>query len=439
MLWGEAPYGLVSRPAARPYLLMPESADGPMPARLSQTGAFLDTTNLVPSPALIPYDLVVPFWSDGAGKSRWIAVPTLGPAGPQRIKAGPTGEWVFPKGTVLVKHFELPTDARHPEVRRRLETRLLVCDSTGGVYGVTYKWRPDNSDADLLTTNLSEQILVQTLGGCRTQTWYYPNRSDCRTCHTQLAGGPLGPKTRQLNRPFSYPSGVTDNELRAWSHAGLLDPGFSDEQLASLPALTPLENGPGSAPASATELQARARSYLDANCAQCHRPGGTVANFDARFDTPLERQQLINGEVLIDEGLDNPRVIAPRDIWRSVAFLRVTSLDGLKMPPLAHQELDQHGIALMKEWIESLPGRPVLPPPLISPRGGHHSKSVEITVSETEPDCAIHYTLDGSVPALSDPLYDKPVRVNETSVFRAKAFKKGFTHSITVQEVFTFD
>ncbi len=48
-------------------------------------------------------------------------------------------------------------------------------------------------------------------------------------------------------------------------------------------------------------------SYLDANCSQCHRPGGTVAYFDARFDTPLEQQSLVDGKVLIDEGIDRAR------------------------------------------------------------------------------------------------------------------------------------
>src|ERR1700690_2414717 len=59
-------YGLDSRPPAPAYLLMPPRPDGRFPRLLSQTGAFKDTLNLVTADGLIPYDLIVPFWSDGA-------------------------------------------------------------------------------------------------------------------------------------------------------------------------------------------------------------------------------------------------------------------------------------------------------------------------------------------------------------------------------------
>ena len=87
------PYAIASRIEAHPYLRMPARPDGPIPKLLSQTGAFKDTPHLVPSDELVPYDLIVPFWSDGAQKSRWIAMP----AG--KIEFSPTGEWVFPAGT----------------------------------------------------------------------------------------------------------------------------------------------------------------------------------------------------------------------------------------------------------------------------------------------------------------------------------------------------
>src|SRR5262249_746815 len=153
-------------------------------------------------------------------------------------------------------------------------------------------------------------------------------------------------------------------------------------------------------------LEDRARSYLDANCAHCHRPGGTVAYFDARYDTPLPRQSLIDGPVLIDEGIDRARMIAPNDIWRSIAFMPVNTLEATKMPPLAHETLDQRGVALLKQWIESLPGPRVLPPPTFSPLAGKYNGSVAVTLSHTEPGAIIRYTLDGSVPTGEDSIYE---------------------------------
>lgn len=420
----QQPYGVDKRTPPKPYLNMPDRADGAIPPLLSQTGAFADTPNLVPAPSLVPYDLIVPFWSDGAGKERWMAAPAN-----SKIKFSPSSEWLFPTGAVFVKHFELPTNERNPQAHHRLETRLLVCDSLGGVYGVSYKWRADNSDADLLTSNLFEKITIQTASGVKTQTWYYPNRQDCLTCHTKGAGGVLGPKARQLNHPFAYPSGITDNELRAWNHLGLFEPELDEAVLGAIPTLARLDD-------ASCALEERARSYLDANCANCHRPGGTVANFDARYDMPLEKQGLLQGPVLIDEGLDNAHVIAPRDIWRSILFLRINTLEGMKMPPLAHQELDRAGIALMRQYIETLPGRPVLPPPTLSQRGGHFAQPVEITLADAEPGASIHYTTDGSAPAKSDPVYDKPIRIAAPTVLRARAYKDGFTRSISAQEVY---
>src|SRR6185437_1294833 len=148
-------------------------------------------------------------------------------------------------------------------------------------------------------------------------------------------------KTRQMNRDFRYASGVIDNQLRAWNHLGLFDTNLNETELSHLPRLADLSD-------TTRSLEDRARSYLDANCAQCHRPHGTVAYFDARFDTPLAKQGLIDGPVLIDQRIDRSRVVAPNDIWRSILLLRASSVDGLKMPPLAHNRVDESGMALLR-------------------------------------------------------------------------------------------
>jgi mono/diheme cytochrome c family protein len=232
-----------------------------------------------------------------------------------------------------------------------------------------------------------------------------------------------------MNCDFLYPGGVNDNQLRAWNHVGLFESRLDENDLGSHAKLAPADD-------NSRSLEDRARSYLDANCAQCHRPGGTVAYFDARYDTPLARQGLIDGQILINEGLDNARVIAPNDRWRSVAFLRMSTLEALKMPPIAHQRLDSEGLGLVQRWIESLPGPSVLEPPMITPAAGHYAGAVEVTLTEKEPGAAIRYTLDGSAPAKSDPIYEHPIKLTEPTVLRAKAFKPGFTKSITVQGVF---
>ena len=419
-----APYGIASRIATKPYLNMPPRADGKIPLLLSQTGAFRDARKLIPAEGLIAYDIVVSFWSDGAAKLRWAAIPD------GKIKYSPTGDWIFPKGTVFVKTFELPTDAGDAGAKRRLETRLLVCDSAGGVYGVVYKWRPDDSDADLLTGSQTEAVPIKSAAAqVHEQTWYYPSRQDCQACHNSNTSGVLGLKARQMNRSFVFPSGVADNELRAWNHIGLFAPAIDEAGFDLITTLAAADD-------SSRTLQDRARSYLDANCSQCHRPGGTVAYFDARFSTPLAQQELVNGPVLIDQGIDRPRVISPHDIWRSIVYMRVNTVGEIKMPPVARETIDEKGVRLLQDWITSLPGRAVLEPPVMSPNGGTFNAPVEISLTEHEPGADIRYTLDGSVPGPSDARYDKPIRLTEPAVLRARAFKDGFTRSITTQEVF---
>jgi mono/diheme cytochrome c family protein len=239
----------------------------------------------------------------------------------------------------------------------------------------------------------------------------------------------LGVNTRQMNCEFPFPSGTADNQLRAWNHIGLFAPKIDETALAHLPKLAHVGD-------KTRSPEDRARSYLDANCAHCHRPGGTVAYFDARYQTALTQQDLVDGPVRFNQGLDKARVVAPNDPWRSIALLRVESLGGDKMPPLAHNVLDQEGAALLRQWIASLPGPTVLAPPIMRPAGGKFAEPVEVTLSHADPGASIRYTLDGSVPTASDPLYESPIKLTEPATVRAKAFKTGCTRSITAQQTF---
>jgi uncharacterized repeat protein (TIGR03806 family) len=342
-LRGDTPYGLPHR-LPTPALEVPPIPEK-LPPLLSQTGLFSSLVELRPRPELVPYDVQAPLWSDGAAKRRWL-LPGRGPIG-----FSPAGEWSFPAGTLFVKHFELAVDKEHPERKRRLETRLLVVDGTGNGYGATYKWRPDSRDADLLPDSLSEDVVIQTARGPRKQTWYYPSRADCLACHTPAAKFVLGVKTRQLNGSFTYPTtGVRDNQLRTWNHLGLFRSPLDESQIAGLARLSP----PGEEQAP---LEKRARSYLDANCAHCHRPGNLIrATFDARFDTPLERQGLLDAATVSDSlGLRDPRVIACGDPARSMVLERMRRGDKFHMPPLATNVRDEAAVKVLEAWIRKGP------------------------------------------------------------------------------------
>ncbi len=320
----------------------PPPPSHPMPRLLSQTGAFADLEKLQPQNFLIPYSVNSPLWSDGAVKSRWMALPD-----DSKINFAATGEWKFPAGTVFVKNFLLPVNDTDPKILHRLETRLLVCDTNGAVYGASYKWRADDSDADLVTAGTNEEIQIKTSTGVRVQKWFYPGRQDCLTCHTPASGGVLGVKTRQLNGDFKYPNGVTDNQLRAWNHIGLFDTALDEKQIPRFEKLVPITD-------TAAPLNLRVRSYFDANCAQCHRPGGAGAFFDARFDTPFAKQGFVNGPVENPLGIPGAKIVVPGDTAKSVLFHRIGITGNDQMPPLAKNVVDTKAVAVVAAWINSL-------------------------------------------------------------------------------------
>jgi uncharacterized repeat protein (TIGR03806 family) len=352
------PYGLTHRGITPAFLNMPATFNGTLPPLLSGTGAFADTASRTPAAGLIPYGLNLPMWSDGAIKSCYLAVPSNGGliTPDEQMRLHLTNSWTFPAGTVFIKNFDLTVDERNPAVpRRRLETQILVRDVNGAVYGVTYKWREDNREADLLTAGLNEDILITNATGIRTQTWYYASPADCLTCHTPAANYVLGVNTRQLNGDYTYPAtGVTDNQIRTLNRLGLFSPAINEANISSYPKLAALKE-------TGASLEERVRSYLDANCAQCHRPGG-AANFDARYDTPLASQHLTNFPAGVSLGYTNAEIVMPGDIWRSVLHDRLaTNAPIIRMPPLARNLIDTNAVQVIRDWINSLP-RPVSSP-----------------------------------------------------------------------------
>jgi mono/diheme cytochrome c family protein len=317
------------------------------PATLSATGAFSNLATLTPNPGIVPFAPNVSFWSDYAQKSRWFSVPDI----TQTIVFNPASNWIFPNGTVWIKQFNLPNERTNPNgASRRIETRFLVKSTDfKGAYGLTYKWRADQTDADLVGVggeDVSYGVLVN--GVPTNQVWHYPGRFECVRCHTAQSGTGLGFNTWQMNAAHVYGS-QTLNQIKALSDAGYFATPVSG-----------VNNLPAFAKASDTtqNLEWRVRSYLAANCIQCHQPNAeSGANWDARPTTLTDDAQMINGK-LAGASDPNDRFAVPGDTSHSMVWKRIQGISKQRMPPLSTTELDPEAIQLLTDWItQDLPVR----------------------------------------------------------------------------------
>ncbi|HVJ44861.1 MAG TPA: PA14 domain-containing protein [Luteolibacter sp.] len=348
------------------------------PKLLSQTGAFTDLTKLTPASSLRPYSVISPLWSDGADKHRWIALPEGA-----SVKYREKGEWEFPVGTVLVKHFALPVDGRDPSKTKPLETRFFIHAEDGGYYGVTYRWNEAGTDAELISKRETRKIQITGKDGKhRQQTWTFPSRSDCFTCHSPDAGSVLGPRSHQF----------TAAQLTEWNAHGLFGDSFGNRD----PELLTRAVDPADPLAS---LDDRVKSYLDANCAHCHHPGGVAANFDATFNTPLSSQKLIRGMVNRPiNGLDD-RVVTPGDTRLSVMHSRFSVTGAKQMPPLGKSVIDRPVVSLIEDWIRSLDNESFPPNSLPGLQADYYKGSNfdELVLSRTDP--SINFDWGAGYPA----------------------------------------
>lgn len=296
------------------------------PEKLSQTGCFAalgDT--LTPAAGVLAYDVAQPFWSDGAEKQRYLALPA-----DTAFTADAQGDWELPIGGVLIKHFRWEGE--------NLETRFVVRYRNGSYGTYTYEWNSAN-DAVLIDAAGKDVTLADG------NVWRYPSRSECRQCHTSRAGYILGPETRQMNINRRYTeTGRTANQFQT-----LVGLGMVKGNTVAQPPFPALDN-------ASAGVAERAQSYIHVNCASCHRgAGGSQSIWDARYSTPFAEKGLCRTSPVKPVTDVQPEYyVTPGDHESSSIWWRVHVRDSAQMPPIGSNRVDTAGAAILAQWIDGL-------------------------------------------------------------------------------------
>ena len=299
---------------------------GTMVSKLSDTGCVDNVNPKQPASGLIPYNVNNALWSDGADKERYLSVPNN-----MQISVAADGDFNFPVGSVLVKHFKFG--------EKFVETRLFA-HSELGWQGFSYEWNDAQTDATLLIGAKDKAV--------NDIVWHFPSSGECMKCHTAVAGFSLGLEAKQLNGNFIYPaSQKAANQLTTLSHIGLFaSPLLSAHKTEKLFSLDD---------AQAT-VEQKARSYLHTNCSNCHQPDGPApVGLDLRYSTPLAQMKVCN--VLPTAGLLDildAKILALGDASKSVLLKRMQATDISQMPPLARTVVDPLAVQIVSDWITGL-------------------------------------------------------------------------------------
>ena len=111
----------------------------PFPRKLSETGLFDSVKDRRVAPGVIPYSVNAPYWSDGAQKERFFALPG-------KTQITDPRSWAYPDGMVAVQTLSLDLEEGNAAVAVPVETRILVKQDEHWM-GYTYLWNDARTDA----------------------------------------------------------------------------------------------------------------------------------------------------------------------------------------------------------------------------------------------------------------------------------------------------
>lgn len=307
-----------------------------LPRSLSEFHFFTDGIDQTPNARVIGYDLNTPLFSDYAVKNRFVFVPEG-----QWASYTEDGVLDFPVGSALIKSFGFPADFRDPDSEISwLETRVLLRRESGWVT-LPYVWNEEGSDATLRRAGARlPASWIDADGETQEISYRVPNQNQCKTCHARNDEIALiGPSARNLNNGA---------QLAQWVDWSILDRAPVDAP--RLPRWDVERDG---------TLDARARAYLDVNCAHCHNAEGSASNSGLflRFEqsNPVTRG-ILKRPVAAGRGSGGFDFdIEPGHPERSILLFRMEARDpGIAMPELGREVLHREGIALIRRYIASM-------------------------------------------------------------------------------------
>lgn len=254
---------------------------------------------------LFPYDVIVPEYRDGLSPKRYLSVPA---AAKIAVKDG--GVLELPPGSVAIKTFEKEGKPYEVQMLRRADDG---------------KWKA----YDFFFTTSGVDAL---LNDDATKT--------CAQCHSESAGTTLGLEAAQLDRDFDFGGGRTGNILSTMDHVGMLSGPIAPQTYRALATLDGYDT-----------IERRARSYLHANCGDCHRD---PAKLDLRISTPLAASNACGpGKVILPGDPGGSRLLQSMRLLEG-GSPKDAGVAGGPMPPLGRTKVDEPAARVVEDWIRSL-------------------------------------------------------------------------------------
>ncbi len=312
-------------------------------AKLSDYRFFIGAIkNMDPNEMVIPYEPITPLFSDYAHKKRFIWMMPDSSAN----YVDDTSLLDFPDGTVLIKNFYYD-NVLPLHNRKILETRLLIKRNGEWIFA-DYIWNASQTEAYYNLDGSYQQVdWLDDDGSPKSVNFRIPSEVECHTCHkSDNINTPIILKPLHLNKNFPYANGAM-NQLQKFQEVGYLN-GTVPTNIYSVVDWTD-ETQP---------LDLRMRSYLDANCANCHSDAGHCYYRPLRlaFNKTVDPDNL--GICIAPQQIITPQlthIIARGNINKSVMYYRMNSLDAQYMMPLMGRSMvHQEAVDLLEEYINSL-------------------------------------------------------------------------------------